>query len=293
MVFVDFSKAFGTVGRTGLWQLLRRNGCPQKFTTMIEALHTGMMAKVLEGKFRNRSVLQIGSSRFVYWPPRSSPSSYQQCSTRLSDAWGMASTYSSDKSADLINVAHVREKIKIIRILISELLFKDDSVLVAHSAEEMHNNIVDDLYDATKKFGLKININKSEVLYQPNSTRTREEDIMVDGNKLNSLLEFTYLGSIIVYHGCIDDDIQRRMAKASTYFDRLRQRLWNNHHVSMLVKGKVYRAIVLSNLLFESEAWTVYRRTDRAAIYGRSDQKQISGGLDTSRGCHQTDYQSR
>ena len=49
MVFVDFGKAFDTVGRTGLWQLLRKYGCPEKFTTMIEALHTGMMANVSVG----------------------------------------------------------------------------------------------------------------------------------------------------------------------------------------------------------------------------------------------------
>ena len=51
--------------------------------------------------------------------------------------------------------------------------------------------------DASKKFGLKINIKKTEILYQSNSTRTREDDIMVDGNKLNSVLELTYLGSTI------------------------------------------------------------------------------------------------
>ena len=34
IVFVDFTKAFDTVGRTGLWQLLRKYGCPEKFTTM-------------------------------------------------------------------------------------------------------------------------------------------------------------------------------------------------------------------------------------------------------------------
>ena len=51
MVFVDFSKALDTVGRTGLWQLLRKYGCPEKFTTMIEALHTGIMANVsVEGE---------------------------------------------------------------------------------------------------------------------------------------------------------------------------------------------------------------------------------------------------
>ena len=79
-----------------------------------------------------------------------------------------------------------------------ELLFADDSALVAYSAEEMQK-IVDAFSDASKKFDLKINIKKTEVLYQPNSTRTREEDIMVDGNKLNSLLEFTSFGSTISY----------------------------------------------------------------------------------------------
>ena len=50
------------------------------------------------------------------------------------------------------------------------------------------------------------------------------------------------------------------MAKASASSGRLRQRLRNNHHVSMRVKGKTYRAIVLSTLVYGAEAWTVYRR---------------------------------
>ena len=37
-------------------------------------------------------------------------------------------------------------------------------------------------------------------------------------NKLNSVLEFTYLGSTISSNGRIDDEIQRIMAKASAYF---------------------------------------------------------------------------
>ena len=49
MVFVDFSKALDTVGRTELWQLLRKYGCPEKFTTIIEALHTGMMVNFSVG----------------------------------------------------------------------------------------------------------------------------------------------------------------------------------------------------------------------------------------------------
>ena len=151
----------------------------------------------------------------------------------------------SSQSTDLINVAHFKAKTKTTRILMRELLFADASALVAHSAEEMQK-IVDAFSQASKTFGLNIDIKKTEVLYQPDSTRTREEDIMVDGNKLNSVLEFTYLGSTISSNGCIDDKIMSRMAKASASFGRLLQRLWNIHHVSMRVNTKIYRAIVLS-----------------------------------------------
>ena len=260
MVIVDFSKAFDTVGRTGLWQLQRKYGCPEKFTTMIEALHTGMMTNVSVGGevSESFSVTNGVKQGCVLAPTLFSIF----LSAMLDEAFrdmGDGVYIQSRQSADLFNVAHFSAKTKTTRILMREMLFAEDSALVAHSAVEMQK-ILDAFSDASKKFGLKINIKKTEVLYQSNSTRTREEDIMVDGNKLNSVLEFTYLGSTISNDGCIDDEMQRRMAKASASFGRLRQRLWNNHHVSMRVKGKIYRAIVLSTLLYGAEAWTMYRR---------------------------------
>ena len=45
---------------------------------------------------------------------------------------------------------------------------------------------------------------------------------MVGGNKLNSVLEFAYLGSTISSNGCNDGEIQRRVAKVSASFGRLR-----------------------------------------------------------------------
>ncbi|XP_063598201.1 uncharacterized protein LOC134774734 [Penaeus indicus] len=46
ITFIDFSKAFDTVSRQGLWQVLQRFGCPE-FTNINEALHTGMKANVV------------------------------------------------------------------------------------------------------------------------------------------------------------------------------------------------------------------------------------------------------
>ena len=227
---------------------------------MIEALYTGMMANVSVGGEVSESLsVTNGVKHGCVLAPTLFSIFLSAMLNEVFRDMGDGIYIQSRLSADLFNVARFRAKTKTTRILMRELIFADDSALVAHSAEDIQK-IVDAFSDASKKFGLKINIKKTEVLYQSNSTRTREEDIMVDGNKLNSVLEFTYLGSTISSDGCIDDEIQRRMAKASASFGRLRQRLWNNHHVSMRFKGKIYRAIVLSTLLYGAEARTMYRR---------------------------------
>ena len=173
---------------------------------MIEALHTGMMANVSVGGevSESFSVTNGVKQGCVLAPTLFSIF----LSAMLDEAFrdmGDGIYLQSRQNADLFNVAHFRAKTKTTRILMRELLFAIDSALVAHSAEEMQK-IVDAFSDASKKFGLKINIKKTEVLYQPNSTKTREEDIMVDGNKLNSVLEFTNLGSTISSDGCIDNE---------------------------------------------------------------------------------------
>ena len=77
-----------------------------------------------------------------------------------------------------------------------------------------------------------------EVMYQPNSKMTMDEDINVDETTLNTVKEFTYLGSIIASDGHIEAELQTRMSKVSMSFGRLREILWNNYNVSIRVKGK-------------------------------------------------------
>ena len=44
--FVDLTKAFDTVSRDGLWKILARLGCPQKFLTILRQLHEGQEGQV-------------------------------------------------------------------------------------------------------------------------------------------------------------------------------------------------------------------------------------------------------
>ena len=138
MVFVDFSKAFDTVGRTGLWQLLRKYACPEKFTTMTEALQTGMMVNVSVGGEVSES---FGVTNGVKQGCVVAPTLFAIfLSAMLDEAFrdmGDGVHIQSRQNTDLFNVAHFRAKTKSTRILVSNLLFADDSALVAHSTEEM------------------------------------------------------------------------------------------------------------------------------------------------------------
>ena len=96
----------------------------------------------------------------------------------------------SRQNADLFTIAHFRVKTKTANIHVREVLFADDNVLIAHSAEEIQR-IVDAFANASSKFGLESNIKKTEVMFQPISTTTMEEDINVDETILNSVHKFS------------------------------------------------------------------------------------------------------
>ncbi|VDL97356.1 unnamed protein product [Schistocephalus solidus] len=46
--FADLTEAFDTVNRDGLGNMVRKFGCPKKFTHMVRQLHDGMMACLTE-----------------------------------------------------------------------------------------------------------------------------------------------------------------------------------------------------------------------------------------------------
>ena len=61
----------------------------------------------------------------------------------------------------------------------------------------------------------------------------------------------------------IDDEINARLAKANAAFGRLHKNVWNRKGIKQQTKIKVYRAVVLTSLLYGCESWTVYQRHAR------------------------------
>ena len=48
ITFVDLTKAFDTVSRDGLWKVMAKIGCPEKFVNIVRLFHDGMQAPITE-----------------------------------------------------------------------------------------------------------------------------------------------------------------------------------------------------------------------------------------------------
>ena len=105
-----------------------------------------------------------------------------------------------------------------------------------------------------------LDVQLTEVLHQ----RAPQEEyhpphISIDETELNTVHKFAYLGCIISSDAKIDKEIDNRLAKANSAFGRLYKRVWGNKHLKNSTKISVYRAAVLTALLYGSESWVTYR----------------------------------
>ena len=68
VVFVDLTKAFDSVDRTALWEVLLKIGCPPGFVNIIRSFHDGMRAAVVEnGEMSADLTLPMAPTRDASW----------------------------------------------------------------------------------------------------------------------------------------------------------------------------------------------------------------------------------
>jgi len=262
--FVDLTKAFDTVSRQGLWRIMSKFGCPDRFITMVRQFHEGMMARVFDdGEYSAAFPVTNGVKQGCVLAPTLFSMMF---TAMLSDAFqdsedGFCIRYRMDGS--LFNLRRLQAITKVKETILRDFLFADDCALNAGSETEMQVSM-DKFSAACDNFGLTISTKKTEVMYQPSpSTPYQEPAIMVKGQKLQAVDQFTYLGSTLSRAVNIDAEVSNRLAKASSAYGRLRINVWDRRGISTTTKLKVYSAVVLTALLFACESWTVYQRHAR------------------------------
>ena len=263
LLFIDLTKAFDTVNRAGLWCILEKIGCPQHFVGIIASFHENMSATVREGSNMSPPFTVTSGTKqgCVLAPTLFSIFFSLMLHVAFKDnSDGIRIRSRFDKGLCRISSANFKAESKVSVSTIRDLLYADDCALAAPSLESLQR-LCDRFSVAARRFGLTISIKKTEALYQPAPGNAYEHPVItIDGQQLNAVVKFNYLGSIISNDASIDAEITARIAKATSAFGRLTKRLWTNRDIRLDTKIAVYKAVVITSLLYGCETWSLKRK---------------------------------
>lgn len=159
----------------------------------------------------------------------------------------------------LFNIRRLQAHTKTSTDHIHELQYADDCAIVAHTPESMQHAL-DTISALYTSFGLQVNTKKTEIMAQLCTESSSPATFYINGNPLNIVDQFTYLGCTVSADTCLDSEIHNRINKASSAFGRLRKRVFDNKNLKISTKVAVYNAVCVSTLLYGAETWTPYRR---------------------------------
>ena len=266
LLFIDLTKAFDTVNRPGLWAILDKVGCPRHFVGLIQSFHDGMNVVVREGSDRSQPFgVSSGTKQGCVLAPTLFSIFFSLmlhvAFKDATDGVGIQSRF--DRSLGGLKSSHFNAPTKVKLFTIRDLLFADDCALAALSQEALQR-LCDSFAAAARRFGLTISIKKTEALYQPAPGNMYEPPtITIEGKLLNAVENFKYLGSIVSNDASMDTEITARIAKATAAFGRLSKRLWTNNGIQLNTKIDVYKAAVLTSLLYGCETWTLTKKQSK------------------------------
>ena len=115
-------------------------------------------------------------------------------------------------------------RIKITGRNINNLRYADDTTLMAESEEKLKSPMMK-LKEESKKVGLKLNIQKTKIMAPDPITSWQ-----IDGETMETVKEFIFLGSRITADGDCSHEIKRRFAPWKKSYDQPRQHIKKQRH---------------------------------------------------------------
>ena len=257
ILFVDLKKAYDTVPRSALWCVLEKCGVPPTMLRIIRSFHDGMRASVRVGDLRTADIEVKNGLRqgcvlaptlfnmyfgavVAYWRERCPQ-------VGVTVKYKIARKLVGDRTA----------KSRLSEVRVTESQFADD-VAVYATTQEAFEIATTEFVSAASKFGLTVSIQKTKGLAVGRQLTPRDQaPVQLEEGTIELVPDFTYLGSNITSDGEVKSEVKIRIGKAARAFGCLQKSIFQNQRVSVEVKRVVYKAVVLSILLYGAETWAV------------------------------------
>ena len=152
--------------------------------------------------------------------------------------------------AEYITRNDVKPGIKIARRNINNLRYADDTTLMAESEEEL-KSVLMKVKEESEKVGFKLNIQKTKITASGPITSWE-----IDGETVETVSDFIFLGSRITADGDCSHEIKRRLLLGRKFMTNL-DSIFKSRDITLLTKVRLVKAMVFPVVMYGCESWTV------------------------------------
>ena len=133
---------------------------------------------------------------------------------------------------------------------VNKLRYADDTTIMAESEEELKSLLMK-VKEKTEKVGLKPNIQKVKIMASGPITSCE-----VDGETVETVAEFIFLGSQITADGDCSHEIKRHLLLGRKVMTNL-DSIFKSRHLTLPTKVRLVKAMVFPVVMYGCESWTI------------------------------------
>ena len=122
--------------------------------------------------------------------------------------------------------------------------------------KELLKSLLMNVKEESEKVGLKLNIQKNKIMASGTTTLWQ-----IDGETIETVRDFIFLGSKITAHGDCSDEIQRHLLLGRKAMTKLHSIL-KSRDITLLTQVHLVKAMVFPVVMYSCESWTI-KKTER------------------------------
>ena len=146
---------------------------------------------------------------------------------------------------------------------VNQLLFADDTALVADSEEKL-KQLVTEFGSVCEIRKLRVNAGKSKVMRCTRDVVGGRLNVSVNGEMLEEVESFKYLGSHVEVNGGVGVEVSYRVMEVSKCLGGLKC-VMRNRYLGMKAKRRLYEGVIVPTALYRAETWNV-KEEDRKRL---------------------------
>ena len=156
-------------------------------------------------------------------------------------------------------------------VRLSNLRFADDIMLFAESEEKL-KDMLEDLNNEGKRDGMKLNKKKTKIMCNEVARRRLRTSVMIDGEQLEEVSEYKYLGKLVTSGSEISKEICLRTTSGWRFGEY--SHFSKDTKIPICSKSKIMDTVILPAMTHGAETWALTKHQEKKlAVVQRSMER--------------------